>query len=91
MMLPAIACLFGSCTEGDEYTQGVWMRRSDFDGVARSSASSFTIGNKGYLCCGFRGSNKSYLKDLWMYNIDGPNAPTCPMLLRAATVPPPLL
>ena len=71
MMLPAIACLFGSCTEGDEYTQGVWMRRSDFDGVARSSASSFTIGNKGYLCCGFRGSNKSYLKDLWLYNIDG--------------------
>ena len=64
MMLLAVGCLAGSCTDDDEYTQGVWMRRSDLDGVARGQASSFTIDNKGYLCCGFRGTNKTYLKDL---------------------------
>ena len=63
--------LCGGCMEDDEYTQGVWRRMSDFDGVARSGASSFTIGNKGYLCCGYRGSNKDYLKDLWVYDTDG--------------------
>ena len=71
MILLAVGCLAGSCTDDDEYTQGVWMRRSDLDGVARGQASSFTIGNKGYLCCGYRGSNKTYLKDLWEYNMDG--------------------
>ena len=63
--------LCGSCMDDDEYTQGVWRRMSDFDGVARSGASSFTIGNKGYICCGYRGSNRDYLKDLWMYDIEG--------------------
>ena len=53
MMLLAVGCLAGSCTDDDEYTQGVWMRRSDLDGVARGQASSFTIDNNGYLCCGF--------------------------------------
>lgn len=70
MMLLAVGCLAGSCTDDDEYTQGVWMRRSDLDGVARGQASSFTIDNKGYLCCGFRGTNKTYLKDLWVYDIN---------------------
>ena len=69
IILLAVGCLAGSCTDDDEYTQGVWMRRSDLDGVARGQAGSFTIGNKGYLCCGYRGSNKTYLKDLWEYNI----------------------
>ena len=46
MMLLAVGCLAGSCTDDDEYTQGVWMRRSDLDGVARGQASSFTIDNK---------------------------------------------
>lgn len=70
MMLLAVGCLAGSCTDDDEYTQGVWMRRSDLDGVTRGQASSFTIDNKGYLCCGFRGTNKTYLKDLWVYDIN---------------------
>ena len=38
-----------TATDDDEYTQGVWMRRSDLDGVARGQAGSFTIGNKGYV------------------------------------------
>ena len=66
-----LACLFAGCTDDDEYTQGQWIRRSDFDGVARCNASSFTIDNKGYLCCGYRGSNRDLLKDCWAYDIEG--------------------
>lgn len=62
-------CLFSSCTEEADYTNGVWSRMSDFDGVARGQACSFTIGNKGYVCCGYTG--KKLLKDLWEYDIDG--------------------
>ena len=40
MMLLAVGCLAGSCTDDDEYTQGVWMRRSDLDGVARDRKST---------------------------------------------------
>lgn len=71
ILLLALLGLCSNCTEESEYTQGVWQRKSDFDGVARSNASSFTIGDKGYVCCGYRGSNKELLKDLWVYDIDG--------------------
>lgn len=57
-----------ACTEDTEYTAGVWYRRSDFDGVARNDAAGFTIGNKGYICGGYRGSNKDRLKDCWQYD-----------------------
>jgi len=68
-MLVALLSL-AACTEDTEYTAGVWYRRSDFDGVARMDAAGFTIGNKGYLCGGYRGSKKERLKDLWEYHID---------------------
>ena len=71
ILLLAGISLCSSCTEESEYTQGVWQRKSDFDGVARCNASSFTIDNKGYVCCGYRGSNKELLKDLWVYDIEG--------------------
>lgn len=58
-----------ACTDDTDYTAGVWYRRSDFDGVARMDAAGFTIGNKGYLCGGYRGSKKERLKDLWEYDI----------------------
>ena len=50
-VLVLCAILFGlcACTEDASYTAGVWYRRSDFDGVARTDAAGFTIGNKGYL------------------------------------------
>ena len=67
----AVLSVLVSCTEDDEYTQGQWIRRSDFDGVARCGASSFTMDGKGYLCCGYRGSNRDLLKDCWAYDIEG--------------------
>ncbi|MGN0047577.1 MAG: Kelch repeat-containing protein [Bacteroides sp.] len=70
LLLSAGLCLLGSCSDDDE-TRGVWYRRSDLDGPARCYASAFTIGDQGYLCCGMRESTKSYLKDLWCYDIYG--------------------
>jgi N-acetylneuraminic acid mutarotase len=69
--LSSIALLsLGSCTDDSEsYTYGVWYSRSDFDGRARYRATSFTIGNKGYVCGGYTG--RLYLQDLWEYDIEG--------------------
>ena len=45
-----------SCGDDDDDDLiGKWYRVSDFDGLARSDASSFSIGNKGYLVCGYDG------------------------------------
>lgn len=61
--------VFTSCGEDeDEDLIGTWQRLSDLDGLARGDASSFTIGNKGYLVCGYDG--KKRLSDLWEYNIE---------------------
>lgn len=68
-MLLVVAAM-SSCMDDEEYTKGQWIRRSDFDGVARCNAASFTIDNMGYLCCGYRGSNKDYLTDCWVYDIE---------------------
>ena len=56
--------------EGEENNVpiGKWSRVSDFDGVPRSGASSFTIGNKGYLLCGYDG--KKCLSDVWEYDME---------------------
>ncbi len=69
MALLVALCLAGSCTEDDEYTQGQWMKKASYNGIYRGYASSFTIGDKGYLCCGFYGANKNYLNDLWEYDM----------------------
>lgn len=58
------------CTDDDDTTQGRWYVKSDFDGPARSLACSFTIGEKGYLTTGFRGANKAYFNDLWVYDMN---------------------
>lgn len=61
------------CSDDDDtqYTQGEWVRMSDMDGVGRSMACAFTIDQKGYICCGYRGANKALLKDCWAYDING--------------------
>jgi hypothetical protein len=67
-----LLCMAVGCSDDETgYTQGVWRRMSDMDGVGRSMACSFTIDGKGYICCGYRGSNKTLLKDCWAYDIDG--------------------
>src|SRR5262249_26690276 len=56
----------------------VWTRMADFPGAGRLGASSFAIGNKGYIALGISnmlnfdtpGPNAVYYKDLWEYNPD---------------------
>lgn len=60
-----------SCSEDDttEELVGNWLKRSSFDGPARSSAVGFVIGNFAYVATGYTGDE--YLNDLWVYNSDG--------------------
>ena len=66
-LLPVMMISCGD--DDDDDLQGKWYRMSDFDGLARSYASSFTIGNKGYLACGSNGKTKP-LSDVWEYDMD---------------------
>ncbi|WP_166920627.1 Kelch repeat-containing protein [Flavobacterium poyangense] len=63
--------VFISCSKDDEEEDliGNWIKKSAFDGPARSSASSFVIGNYAYITTGYTGDD--YLKDLWAYNSNG--------------------
>ncbi len=69
IILPMIS----SCSNEDEDEDliGTWYRMSDFDGLARSDASSFTINNKGYLVGGYDG--KERFTDTWEYDMDANN------------------
>lgn len=62
--------LIVSCSNDDDGSDlGDWKERSVFDGIPRSNAVSFTIGNKGYMGTGYDGDD--YLNDFWEYDIDG--------------------
>ena len=70
------AALFSSlffigCSNDDEDDDliGNWIKKSAFDGPARSSATSFVIGDYAYVTTGYTGD--VYLKDLWAYNSNG--------------------
>jgi N-acetylneuraminic acid mutarotase len=61
--------LLSSCeknsSDSDDLT-GNWKRRSEFEGVGRTEAVSFTIGNKVYVGGGYDGSNR--LNDFWSFD-----------------------
>jgi len=60
---------FGSCTKSSVTSTdlvGNWMRGSEFDGVGRTEAVSFTIGDKVYLGGGYDGTTR--LSDFWEFN-----------------------
>lgn len=59
------------CSSDDDYSsdRGNWKERSVFDGIPRSNAICFTIGNKGYMGTGYDGDD--YLSDFWEYDIEG--------------------
>ncbi|GAB4340097.1 MAG: kelch repeat-containing protein [Calditrichia bacterium] len=52
--------------EDEEDIIGNWVELSDFEGVARSDAVVFTIGNKAYVGTGYDGTDR--LRDLWEYD-----------------------
>jgi N-acetylneuraminic acid mutarotase len=45
---------------------GNWIKKGSFDGVARSEAVSFTIGDTAYLGTGY--DSKNWLNDFWRYD-----------------------
>jgi N-acetylneuraminic acid mutarotase len=53
-------------TSSSETVLGDWISFSDFDGVPRSSAVVFVIGNKAYVGTGYDGKDR--LKDFWEYD-----------------------
>lgn len=54
-----LSLVLTACSDdNDEDLIGKWYRMSDFDSLARSDASAFTIGNKGYLVCGYNGKKR---------------------------------
>ncbi len=65
LLLPTIFSL-NSCSKSsstDTTITGDWSRASDFEGVARTEAVSFTIGDLAYVGSGFDGTNR--LTDYW--------------------------
>lgn len=59
----------GCSNDDDDELVGNWVKKSAFDGPARSSATSFVIGDYAYVATGYTGD--VYLKDLWAYNSNG--------------------
>lgn len=65
------ACILPSCSIDDEEDLvGNWVKVSDFDGVSRCSAVTFTAGGQVYVATGGYGGYKYRLNDLWMFNPD---------------------
>ena len=70
-LLTAFAGLVWNCSDEDEEELvGNWVKVSDFDGVARCSAVTFTVDGTVYVAAGGYGGYKYRLNDLWMFNED---------------------
>lgn len=61
---------FWSCSDSAsvENYLGNWIEYSDFEGIPRSDAVSFSIGNYGYIGTGYDGDDR--LKDFWEYDVN---------------------
>jgi hypothetical protein len=68
LLLCMVMPFLSSCTDDDDYTHGVWTKRSALDGSVRTEAASFVIDNIGYICCGYKGGSAPVrLNDLLQY------------------------
>ncbi len=66
-LFASLAVLFASCDGDDEVDiLGNWVNLSDFEGVTRGDAVSFSIGDYGYVGTGYDGTTR--LKDFWRYD-----------------------
>ena len=70
LMLIVAIFSFYSCEEDDvdDEILGNWAERSVFNNEPRSSATAFTLGNRGYMGTGYDGDD--YLKDFWTYDME---------------------
>lgn len=69
-LIASSAVLSESCTKSTSSSSsdliGNWKRTDDFEGLARSEAVSFSIGDNGYVCTGTSATER--FRDLWVYN-----------------------
>src|SRR5258706_5353745 len=69
VLISSSAILSQSCsksTSTDTTLIGNWKKADDFEGLARSEAVSFSIGNYGYVCTGTATTER--FRDLWEYD-----------------------
>lgn len=66
IMLVTTGCGLGD--DNDDDLLGNWIRRSDFEGIPRSNAVSFTIGERAYVGLGYDGDDD--LRDFWSYDAE---------------------
>ena len=64
IVLILISCAKSTSPSTD--TSGNWLKRSEFDGNARTEAASFVIGDTAYIGTGYDGTNR-YV-DFWAYD-----------------------
>ena len=71
LLLGSSFFLLYACTRNTDPNSdlvGNWISRSDFDGVARSEAISFVVGDTAFVGTGYDGTNR--LNDFWKYDVD---------------------
>lgn len=69
LLFMPLLLLFSSCVKentDDDDLVGNWKRQSEFEGVGRTEAVSFTIGDKVYVGGGYDGTDR--LNDFWEFN-----------------------
>jgi len=69
LLLGSSFFLLYACTKNTDSTStliGNWLNKSSLDGVARSEAVSFVIGDSAYLATGYDGTVR--LNDMWRYD-----------------------
>ena len=71
LLVISLLGLFSGCGDDDETELlGNWVESSDFNGVQRSNAVSFVIGNTAYVGTGYNGEEDEYLVDMYAYNVE---------------------
>jgi len=65
VLFTAVSCSDDSEDEDDEE----WVRAVDFDGLPRSGAASFVIGDEVYVTTGY-GTNSTRFTDTWVYDVN---------------------
>jgi len=70
LFLVLIGCIvFQSCTKtAIAVLPGTWNELANFNGIARSGAVSFVIGNYAYTGTGFNHNNNTFLADFWKFD-----------------------
>lgn len=66
IVLVLLSCSKSSSSSSSSDTSGNWIKRSEFEGNARTEAAAFTIGDTSYIGTGYDGSNR--YTDFWAYD-----------------------